>query len=525
MHFQPIDLQNNSHNYTNAIQMFIEKNNRLIIFFFCLINLLLHLIADYHSGFQGDELLHIATGNHPAFGYMEFPPLIGWLAYLQNQFGSTSVFVHHLFTHLASVLFFIFAGLSVLELGGRSRALILTLLCLLVAPGIAKSQQLFQPVIFSQLFWMLSFYALIRFVKLPSNRSLAYLTGALVLGFLSKYDMFFFMGGMTCLFFFKHTNAVLLSKNIWKYVFIFLLLISPNLWWQYSHHFPVFQMFSRLYETQLDKLTIFTVLKGIIIELNPVTCLIWLPGFILLFYHIYHKPYRPVALTVLLAVMLLAVSKSKDYYFFPVISFMLIIGGIWIEQHLLSKKWQLYPILILLVLSGVIILPFGLALMPMKQMVATYKLKKEHGVYKMDFEEYDSKEKWKNTLTAIKSVYDSLPASERKDCLIWGKHYKQAGAVDLLGDKFGLPKSFSYHGSFYLWAPKGPMPEVVIGFTNGEARIEFFENYFKNVVAVKMVRNPYASFEKDIYQTIYVCKEPRQSFDQMSVLFSKRVFE
>lgn len=505
--------------------MAIHKKDRLIIFSFCFISLVLHLISDYHSGFQGDELLHIATGNHPDFGYMEFPPLIGWLAYIQNQFGATSVFIHHIFSHLASLLFFIFAGLSVLELGGKSKALTLTLLCLLVSPGIARSQELFQPALFSQLFWMLSFYALIRFVKSPSNQSLAFLTTALVLGFLSKYDIVFFMGGLTCLFFFERTQGMLLSKQIWKYIFVFLLVISPNLWWQYTHHFPVFQMFSRLYETQLDKLSALAVIKGMIISMNPLTFFVWFPGFILLFYHIYRNNNRPVVLTVLLAVIFLALSKGKDYYFFPLISFMLILGSIWLEQHLFYKKWYMYSFLTLLLLSGIFILPWGMALLPMNTFIKTYHLKKEPGVYPPDLEEYSSQEKWKNTLTTIKTVYDSLPAAQRKNCLIWGKHYKQAGVISLLGNKYGLPKGFSYHGSFYLWAPKGPMPEVVIAFTNDEASIDFFESFFKSVIPVKVVKNNYASFEKDIYQTIYLCKEPKQNFDQLRIIFSKRVFE
>jgi hypothetical protein len=44
----------------DKIQMY--KQNKLIILFVCIIKLTLHLIADSHSGFQGDELLHIETG-------------------------------------------------------------------------------------------------------------------------------------------------------------------------------------------------------------------------------------------------------------------------------------------------------------------------------------------------------------------------------------------------------------------------------------------------------------------------------
>ncbi len=130
----------------------MTKQHKLTILFFCIIKLFLHLIADYHSGFQGDELLHIETGNHLAFGFMEFPPLIGVVAFIQNLFASNSVYIHHLFSHISSILILIYVAKITIELGGKNRALFLALLCIIIAPGFGRSQQLFQPVVFGQLF-------------------------------------------------------------------------------------------------------------------------------------------------------------------------------------------------------------------------------------------------------------------------------------------------------------------------------------------------------------------------------------
>ena len=136
----------------------MTKQNKLIIAFFCIIKLTLHLIADYHSGFQGDELLHIETGKHLAFGYMEFPPLIGVLAFIQNIFNSNSLYIHHLFSHISCILIIIYVAKITIELGGKNKALFLTLLCIIIAPAFGRTQQLFQPVVFGQLFWTLGFY-------------------------------------------------------------------------------------------------------------------------------------------------------------------------------------------------------------------------------------------------------------------------------------------------------------------------------------------------------------------------------
>ena len=505
--------------------MFKSKTNQIIIFF-CIVKLALHLIADFNSGFQGDELLHIETGNHLAWGYMEFPPLIGWLAYIQNSFQSQSVFVHHIFVHIASLLMLVIIARTTIELGGKDSAVFIVLLCMLAAPAFGRSQQLFQPVVLSQLFWTLSFYQLVRFIKVPQSKYLFYLTICISFGWLAKYDMLFFIAGLSSLLFYKKTRAIIWNISTLKYVFIFLLLIIPNLIWQYQHQFPVLQMFTRLYETQLDKLDAFAVLKGMFISLNPFTTIFWVGGLLFMFNKNNKAIYRPVAVSIIISIIFLAASKSKAYYFYPVIISLFIFGAIWFEQKVLNyRKWIFYLTTVLLLVSGLILAPFSLALMPVDSFIKFAHLKKEDGHYPMEFQEYYAQSKWKKTLTAIKNVYDSLPPTEQKDCLIWGKHYSQAGAVNLYRRQYNLPKAFSYHGSFYLWAPEGNMPETIIAFTNEEASIDFFRNYFSSVIPVKQVYNPYASFNKDNWQTIYVCKNPKQSFDDMKELFSKRIFE
>ncbi|MDR0791867.1 MAG: hypothetical protein LBE82_01050 [Chitinophagaceae bacterium] len=113
----------------------MNLRTKYIIPIFCLIKITLHLIADYHSGFQSDELLHIETGKHLAFGYMEFPPMIGFLAFVQNLFHSHSVFIHHIFPHLASIVILIFVAKTTIALGGKNKAVFLVLLGILIAPA------------------------------------------------------------------------------------------------------------------------------------------------------------------------------------------------------------------------------------------------------------------------------------------------------------------------------------------------------------------------------------------------------
>ncbi|MGY3051833.1 hypothetical protein ACVWYG_000020 [Pedobacter sp. UYEF25] len=505
----------------------MNRQTKLIILIVCIIKLSLHLIADSHSGFQGDELLHIETGRHLAFGYMEFPPLIGLMAFIQNIFGSSSVYLNHFLVHLASMLIIIYVAKTIIELGGQNRAVFLALLCILIGPSFGRSQQLFQPVVFSQLFWVLGFYQLTRFIKYLDKRSLWYLTAFVVLGSSVKYDAVFFIFGLSSLLFFKRTRQALLQQHFWQHIIVAIALLLPNLIWQYANDFPMLQMVSRLYETQLDKLSRAGNLGQLLIEINPISSLlIVVPGFIYMFRH--HKSINvPLAISIILSTVFLSLNNGKPYYFYPIILTIIPFGGIFWEQVILQKrKWIIYPVTALLLL-GAVLIPFGMPVYSFNRYLhAVYKYEKKDidgGKYGVKYDEYYTKGKWEETMGQLKSVYDSLPINEKENAMIWAKHYGQAGAVNLLGPNYHLPKAFSYHGSYYIWAPKGQMPNTIIGLSYRVGN--FFTPYFEEVKLVRVIYNPYADNEEELYQRIYLCKKPRQNFNKMKELFKRRIFE
>ena len=504
-----------------------HKNTNFLILGFCLIKLLFHFIADFNSGFQGDEFLHIETGNHPAWGYMEFPPVIGWLAAIQNWLGSESVWVHHIFSHIASVLIMVILARLTILLGGKTQAVFIVLLCVLSAPAFGRGHQLFQPVVFSQLSWVLSFYLLALFVKTNEAKYLTYFTITIAFGFLAKFDILFFVAALPVLIFFPDLRERIVSiKSMWL-IMLFLVITGPNLYWQYHHGFPVLDMFSRLYETQLNELSIGEVISEMLISTNPLTLPLWLGGLLFIFQKRNKSFYRPLGCVIIGSILLLSFAKSKAYYFYPVVLILFAFGSTWLEQILLQKrKWTIYPIAILLAISGLLMLPFSLSVLPLNQFINSAGIEKEKGYYKIDFSEYTAAIRWPQTLTAIQEVYDSLPTSEKENAMIWGKHYSQAGAVNLYGDNYALPKAFSYHGSFYLWAPvKGELPQTIIAVIYGDTNIEFFEPFFHSLTVAGIVCFEYAKDDKDVCQTIIVCRQPKMNFEEMKKAFSTRIFE
>ncbi len=505
----------------------MNKQTKLVILFFCILKLILHLTADSHSGFQGDELLHIEAGKHLAFGYMEFPPLIGLIAFLQNLFHSHSVFVHHLFSHFAAILILIYVAKTTIELGGKNKAVFLVLLAIIIAPCFGRSQQLFQPVVLSQLFWVLGFYHLVRFIKHFDNKSLWYLTLFCILGFLSKYDSVFFLFGLFSLLLFKSTRTALIKNKFWFNIIVFLVCIAPNVIWQYLNDFPLFQMTNRLYETQLDKISRIENLIDLLIAVNPLTTLLLIiPAIFFLLKSKNKITFRILSIAMGLSFLLLIYKNGKGYYFYPIVLTLLPFGAIFWEQVVLTKKrWAIYPISVLMI-SGAVLIPFGMPVYSfnryLKKVYPHEEKQIEGGKFGVKYDEYYTKDKWKTTMLTLKMVYDSLPKN-KKNCLIWGKHYAQAGAVNLFGVTHNLPKAYSFHGSFYSWTPKGKMPSTIIALSYQVG--DFFTPYFEKVTLVKSIYNPYAYNKEELYQRIYICENPKQDFEKMKVVFEERIFE
>jgi hypothetical protein len=107
-----------------------------------------------------------------------------------------------------------------------------------------RSHQLFQPVVFSQLFWVISFYQLIKYILLKKQKHLWYVTFSVAAAFLTKYDALFSMAGLGSLLVFAATRRQLMTDRFSRNIVVFLLLVAPNILWQHLHHWPVWKMFT-----------------------------------------------------------------------------------------------------------------------------------------------------------------------------------------------------------------------------------------------------------------------------------------
>ena len=147
----------------------------------------------------------------------------------------------------------------------------------------------------------------------------------------------------------------------------------------------------------------------------------------------------------------------------------------------------------------------------------------EEAEYNIPFMERYSNLVWSQTMDKLANTYRKLPTNEQDSTLIWGKHYRQAEAVNLFHENYNLPETFSLHGSIYSWLPKGDMPNTVIALSYTDS--DFFQQYFESVILIEKVYNPYADEKENLVQNIFICKSSKQDFEQLKLSFKERIFE
>src|SRR6185437_1810731 len=72
-----------------------------LLLYLALVRIALFGLAGPNYGYFRDELYYLACGEHPAWGYVDQPPLIAWIAWLLQHTIGTSLWALRLLPALA----------------------------------------------------------------------------------------------------------------------------------------------------------------------------------------------------------------------------------------------------------------------------------------------------------------------------------------------------------------------------------------------------------------------------------------
>ena len=101
--------------------------------------------------------------------------------------------------------------------------------------------------------------------------------------------------------------------------------------------------------------------------------------------------------------------------------------------------------------------------------------------------------------------------NDKKSCFIYCENYGQAGAITVIGKKYGLPEAVSFNESFQYWIPQRFDPDIrSLIYINDELG-EDVRAIFKKITKVGSITNPDA---REYGTQVYLCEEPVSSFNK-----------
>ncbi|MBP1647310.1 MAG: hypothetical protein H6Q30_755 [Bacteroidetes bacterium] len=487
----------------------------------------IHLIVNGMGGFGifRDELYYLACANHLDIGYVDHPPLSIWLLSVWTFVFGDSLFSIRFLPALCSGLTTFMVGTLARGLGGERYALILACLASMFAPILLAFFGIFSMNAFDILLWSLAFLVMQRFSQTHQPKYWYWLGLIVGLGALNKISMIWLGAGLFMGALLTSNRTALRSRTPWLAGCLAVILFAPFILWNISHDFAHLEFIRNASTEKYASQNPVTFFSGLLLLMNPLAMPLWLAGFWFLLARIEG---RIIGFAVLFVLAVLLVNiHSKPEYFASAMTVLLPAGSLQLEQLLKGKyfRWIRIPYVICLTASGILLMPLTLDILPVESYI---KYQSGLGMTPSSNEglrltslpqHYADRFGWEHMAKVTAGVYASLPDSQKQKCLIYGRNYGEAGAIDYFGREFRLPPAISQHNSYWYWSLEHLTQDatlIVIGVTKDQMMRDFEE-----VQEAGIIQSEYAMpYENDL--PVLICRKLRRPIQE--VWNARRIF-
>ncbi|MBC7875363.1 MAG: glycosyltransferase family 39 protein, partial [Ferruginibacter sp.] len=406
------------------------------------------LLQDPLYELQRDEYLYYQQGLHFDLGYMENPPLLSYLGMISSWLGGSVAWIKF-WPSLFGAATLVVTCLIAAELGGKLFAQFLAGLCVMTGAYL-RVHFLFQPNFLDIFFWTLAIYFIIRYINDKDAKFLYLFSISLALGFWGKYSVLFIIFSILLALLLSQHRKVFLEKKLYIAGLISLLIILPNVWWQYQHNWPLVHHMEELQETQLKYINPSGFLTDQLMMLIATT-MIWITGLV---WVLRQKQWRFLGYIYLLVILLLILGRGKSYYSLGIYPMLLAAGAVAWERWTERRYWIRYTVSIIIIGFTYMILPMLLPIWKPEKLAGFYEKigmkhkwedQKNHSL-PQDFADMLG---WKELTVKTESFFNSLPETTKRNTVIYCRHYGQAGSLKFYGkDGYFKNKVITDNGSF-----------------------------------------------------------------------------
>jgi hypothetical protein len=400
----------------------------------------LHLATSGTLGFHTDELYYLDSGRHPAFGYVDFPPIVPLLARLETALLGVSPWSLRVLPSLLGGVLVVLSGLYVRRLGGSLRWQMLGLFVGIVAPFFLGANWVFQTVTFDQVTWVVALYWFLCVVLEGRPRHWVYLGITLGVGLEVKFTIVGLIAGIAI--------AVLASQALrgtlrtpypWIAAAISLVIWLPNLVWQAANGFPTLVYVTNHSGSGGGAGTYLIEIGVYMFFLLP----LWIGGLVSL---LRSQQLRPLGIACIVPLVLFLFG-GKSYYAAGTVPVALAQGIMALSRlpRPRLRRWLLAGAIVAAVLEFTGFFFIGVPVTPADRLHST----------KLDTvnEVFADSVGWPEVAHQVQAMYLALPDSERSSTVIISAYYGVPGALVIYGDPARLPLVVSPQLSDWYWLP------------------------------------------------------------------------
>ncbi len=464
--------------------------------------LLLHFLTGNRYGFNRDELSLLDDARHLSWGYVAYPPITPLFARLSLLLFGISLPGFRFFSWLVQAIAVVLTGLMARELGGSRRAQMIAALA--AVPFCLGGGALMTYISFDYLCWVLAAYFVVRLLQTGDPRWWLAIGAALGLGMLSKYTMGFFTLGIVGAVLLTDARRYLRSKWLWLGVAISILLFLPNLLWQASHHFVSLDFLHFIHERDVREGQTSGFLPDQV-ELALLAFPLALAG-LYDFFSKNGRRFRMLAWMYFIPLGLFLIAKGRGYYLAPAYPMLYAAGAVFLDDWFASLQARRAKVLRVavfsfLLLDAVIAIALALPTAPVGSPWWHFAIK-VNGTLREEIG-------WPEFTETVAKIRDTLPAEERTRLGILAGNYGEAGALNLYGERYGLPRASSGVNSFWERGYGDPPPEtlIVVGFPR-----DWVDSHFASCQLAGHPWNRYGTANEETLEDpdMFICRGLRQ---------------
>lgn len=410
-----------------------------------------------------DELYFIVCGQHPAFGYVDQPPLVPLMAAGLYRLGLGAFGLRLPVALAAAVLVWLCARFARL-LGASGPAVWLAALCAAIAPMFMGLTATLNTSAFDPLAWTLIAFLLVRAIREDDDRALLGAGLAAGLALEIKYAMAFWMVGLALGLLLTPERRVMTRPAFWIGAGIAALVAVPSALWQALHGFPFLELGAAAKAKNAD-VALLPFIGNQLFVMNPLLAPVWVAGLVAPFASKRFRDLRFLVIGCAVVFAIVRLGHGKDYYLAPLYPTLFVIGAAALAPLVRGPAARAAAGVLALAATAFSALAAPMALPLLSPPVLAAYLARL-GVAPQQQEKsfrgtalpqlFADQLGWHDFTAEVEAAWNRIPAAERAATGIKVDNYGEAAALDLYGR--GLPPALSGHNQYFLWGLRGQHP-------------------------------------------------------------------